>query len=579
MFDLNSLYLYSIQKLQYPMRNLLMGKLLPHMLAARKGCKEVLQGFALSQLTEVREMADDKQLTIIKEFTETVSASEPNERPEFLKMIEFIKAGKANGIVCFKMDRLARNSVDEGIIKHLLQKGQIQNIRSTDRSWYSDDHTLIWSVEFGTSTQYSRDLKKHIHRGQMEALRRGFRPCLAPLGYKNTKFREKGQNEVCLVDEHNFNLLRKMFDLILSREYTPNQVFEIATKQWGIRARKTTRYPNGKHLSSHSFYDILSNPFYFGDIDWKGEWYKGAHTPLITRAEFDGVQIILGRGSAKSKRHEHEYMGLMRCPCGARITCHKRFKTQMNGNQHTYSYYRCTGHMGPCPNKSMTRLEKLEGAFIEFLSSLQIAPEFHEWALAELRKEYERESGDKNSILFTQEKEYKRVKDMLDQLFEMRLAGDIDSDRYKDRREKLEEEERRLKGEIDAIDSRFKTWIDDAERLLTFAERAKEEFVNGDAQKRRAIISALGTEHVLYNGVLTIQTEKPLLLMREMASVENERENTFKPLNDVGTKGSFDEKDPSDSLRWRWGVLIPRPSPALRANLRRVVSIGVSARR
>jgi hypothetical protein len=146
---------------------------------------------------------------------------------------------------------------------------------------------------------------------------------------------------------------------------------------------------------------------------------------------------------------------------------------------------------------------------------------------------------------------------MLDQLFEMRLAGDIDSDRYKDRKEKLEEEERRLKGEIDAVDSRFKTWIDDAERLLTFAERAKEEFINGDSQKRRAIISALGTEHILYNGVLTVQTEKPLLLMREMASVENENGNPFKPLNDVGTEGSFDGNDPSNSLRWRWGYRNP----------------------
>jgi site-specific DNA recombinase len=513
-----------------------------------------------SQKTEVRELADRLGLIIVKEFTETVSASEPNQRPEFTAMLEFLKAGKANAIICFKIDRLSRNSIDEGMIKYCLQKEIIKNIKASDRDFYPDDHAIMWSVEMSSSTQYSRDLKKHIKRGQLEAARRGFRPTLAPIGYKNTHFREKGKDEWCLVDEHNYNLLRKMFDLILSREYTPSQVFEIATKQWGIRARRTTRYPNGKYLSSHSFYDILSNPFYYGDFRYPekdGKWYKGAHTPIITRAEFDEIQVILGKGSAKSQRHEHAYMGLMRCPCGARITCHKRFKTQMNGNQHTYSYYRCTGHMGPCPNKSMTRLEKLEEAFIEFLSSLQIAPQFHEWALAELSKEYEREAGDKNSILFNQEKEYKKVKDMLDQLFEMRLAGDIDSDRYKDRKEKLEEEERRLKGEIDAVDSRFKTWIDDAERLLTFAERAKEEFINGDSQKRRAIISALGTEHILYNGVLTVQTEKPLLLMREMASVENENGNPFKPLNDVGTEGSFDGNDPSNSLRWRWGYRNP----------------------
>ena len=111
-----------------------------------------------SQLTEVRELAADNSLTIVREFKETVSASEPDMRPKFTEMIDYIKAGKANAIICFKMDRLARNSVDEGIIKHLLQKGVIKNILATYREWNTDDHTLIWAVEFGTSTQYSRDL-------------------------------------------------------------------------------------------------------------------------------------------------------------------------------------------------------------------------------------------------------------------------------------------------------------------------------------------------------------------------------------------------------------------------------------
>jgi DNA invertase Pin-like site-specific DNA recombinase len=129
-----------------------------------------------SQLTEVRNLAKQEGKMIVREFKETVSASIPGIRPEYEKMIEFIKLGKANAIICFKMDRLARNSIDEGTLKYLLEKGKIKNIRSTDRDWKSDDHVLIWSVEFGTSTQNVRDLKKHIKRGQNEALRRGFRP-------------------------------------------------------------------------------------------------------------------------------------------------------------------------------------------------------------------------------------------------------------------------------------------------------------------------------------------------------------------------------------------------------------------
>lgn len=122
------------------------------------------------------------------------------------------------------------------------------------------------------------------------------------------------------------------------------------------------------------------------------------------------------------------------------------------------------------------------------------------------------------------------------------------------------------------VDQNFKTWLDDAERLLTFAERAKEEFVKGSLQKKRSIMSALGSEHLLDSGVLTIKTEKPLLLMREMASAESR----FEPLTSVGNNGYFDENDPEFSQRWRCGESNSGPNPVLRASLRRVVSIKYS---
>lgn len=536
-----------------------------------------------SQKTEVRELAARLGLKIVKEFTETESAAEPYQRPEFTEMIDFIRAGKANAIICFKMDRLARNSVDEGIIKHLLQKGIIQNIRSSDRSWYPDDHTLIWSVEFGTSTQYSRDLKKHIRRGQNEALRRGFRPCLAPIGYKNTKFREKGKPEVCLIDEPNAQLVRKIFDLVLSRQYTPFQVYTMSVKEWGMRARKTTRNPNCNPLSLHGFYNILNNPFYYGEFQWPvrardkndiPQWYQGSHKPLITRAEFDEVQRILGKkGKPRNINHIHTYTGLMRCGgCGARITCEKKIKRQMNGNVHEYSYYRCTGQIkSDCKQKSITE-KQLEIVFKDFLASIRIDSRFHEWAMAELRHEYERESNDKDSILYKQERALKSVQQQLTVLFEMRLGSEIDGDEYKERKAGLESEERRLKGEIESVDQRFKTWLDDAERLMTFAEKALEKYEQGGQQERRNIIAALGDEHIYDQGILTIQAEKPIQVLMEASSLGI----SLEPPNN---EEEYTQKDPFGSFhetRWRCGESNSGPNPALRASLRRVANVEVS---
>ncbi len=513
-----------------------------------------------SQKTEVRELAARYGLNIVKEFTETVSASEPYQRPEFTAMLEYIKAGKANAIICFKIDRLSRNSIDEGAIKYFLQKEIIKNIKATDRDLYPDDHTIMWSVEMSSSTQYSRDLKKHIKRGQMESLRRGFRPCLAPIGYKNTKFREKGKPEVCEIDEHNAALVRKIFDLVLSRKYTPMQVYMKSIKEWGMRARPTTRNPNAKALSPHGFYNILNNSFYYGEFTWSVRrskededveviTYQGTHKPLITRAEFDEVQVILGKkGKPRYISHVHTYTGLMRCGgCGARITCEKKTKTQQNGNYHEYSYYRCTGRIkSDCKQVSITE-KQLEVVFKDFLASISIDARFHEWAMAELRSEYERESNDKDSILYKQERALKSAQQQLTVLFEMRLGSEIEADEYKERKQTLEAEERRLKGEIEGVDQRFKTWIDDAERLLTFAEKALEKYEQGGQQEKRDIIAALGDEHIFDQGILTIQAEKPVQVLIEASS---HGEWLEPPKNEEEYKQK-DPFGPSCVTRWR----------------------------
>lgn len=73
------------------------------------------------QINYFKKIAKDANLEIIEVFTEARSAKKPNNRPVFSEMIRRLERGEANGIVCWKLDRLARNPVDAGTITWLLE--------------------------------------------------------------------------------------------------------------------------------------------------------------------------------------------------------------------------------------------------------------------------------------------------------------------------------------------------------------------------------------------------------------------------------------------------------------------------
>ena len=73
------------------------------------------------QLAELRALAKRDGLEIADEFVEKRSAKIPG-RPVFEEMIKQIEKGEAQGIICWKIDRLSRNPVDSGRISWLLQK-------------------------------------------------------------------------------------------------------------------------------------------------------------------------------------------------------------------------------------------------------------------------------------------------------------------------------------------------------------------------------------------------------------------------------------------------------------------------
>lgn len=480
-----------------------------------------------SQISVLTDIAKQEGFEIIDTLCESQSAKAPG-RPLFSKMLEMIYKGQAQGIICWKLDRLARNPVDGGQINWMLQQGVIRHIKTHDRSYYPTDNVLMMSVEFGMANQFIRDLSVNVKRGLKQKAEQGWFPCPAPVGYLNTPDRQKGF-KIIKKDPKRFDLIRKMFDMVLSGNYSVPQTHTIAVTEWGFRM------PNGTKMSRSTFYSVIGNPFYYGYYEYpkkSGIWHKGKHPAMITKDEYDQIQNMIRPDNIKPMKHVFAFTGLIKCgECGATITAEHKTKRQINGNIHYYTYYHCTKRINKNCSQRVIQVQDLEKEIAEILGGLTIPPEFNEWAMSWLKDENHKEADDRNDILDTQQKSYNECVKKIDNLIDMRAGGEISEQQFKDKKAKIIKEKMHLQELLKDTDKRVDNWLERAEEALIFAQNAKLAFENGTLQRKREILNTLGSNLLLKDRKLRINLENCLLPMKKVDTGSGNKKSGFEPLD------------------------------------------------
>lgn len=504
------------------------------------------------QVNRLKKMAANLNLDIKKIYTEAKSAKKPNNRPVFDEMMQGLENGEANGILCWEINRLSRNPIDSGKIGWLLQQGIIKSIQTIDRQYLPDDNVLLYSLESGMANQYIINLKKVVKRGLLSKLEKGWMNGIAPLGYLNDK-----ENHIIIQDPERFNIIRKMWDLMLTGNYTPPKILNIANKKWGFRTRRFKRC-GGNPLSRSAIYKIFTSLFYAGVIENMGLQYEGKHERMITLEEYDRVQILLGRkGKPRPKHHEFAFTGSIRCGvCGCLYTAETKKKIlRTTGEVKEYTYYHCTRKTTKikCDQRQNILVDDLEVSIEKEIEKYTILPEFLHWALEGLREKNDTEIENRTKIYEMQHKSLIQAQKELDELTKMRYRQLIDDETFLKEKNTLQGKIAELKENLRQTETRADKWLELTERAFNFVTYARKAFLmakgKGGLELKKEILLGLGQTPIIKDKKLTIEPNEWFVRIKneypELKATYLGLELMNLPLNEAKTEALA-------SVRTRW---------------------------
>jgi DNA invertase Pin-like site-specific DNA recombinase len=457
-----------------------------------------------SQAKELQELAERLNLPISAALTESYSAKYPG-RPIFNSMMNTAYKGKIKGIIAWKLDRLARNPLDGSALVWALDRGKITEIVTPHGTFHNNSNDkLMMQIEFGMAKKYVDDLSDNVKRGNRAKLEKGWMPGLPPLGYLNEPI-----ERTIVVDPDRFSTVRKMWDLLF-QGIPLARILEMVNNKWGFRTR-IHKKTGGMPLSLSGLYRIFGNPFYYGLIQRNEGMFAGRHTPMITEDEYWMAQSILGRkGRPKPKKHDFPFTGLIKCgECGCMITAEEKIKKSGK----CYVYYHCTKKKKSAKcRQQFLNAHDLEKQILAFLSRIHFSKDILALTLEYIEKEQKEDAGTRFVIEKSIKQAISQCQKKLENLNKMRIGNLIDDEEYLKEKKALQQEKIGLEMRLhNNEDPSLKLTID----TLNFAGSAMERFQKDSSADKRAVFREIGSNFSLKDRKLSIEAEKPLVIVEE----------------------------------------------------------------
>ena len=481
-----------------------------------------------AQLVELQEFAAKEKLEIVASFQEAKTAKEPG-RIKFTEMLSFLEKGKAEGILSWHPDRLARNSVDGGKIIHMIDLGLIRSLKfPTFWCEPTPQGLFMLNIAFGQSKYYVDNLRENVKRGLRQKIRNGVWPSWAPVGYTNNP-KTRGID----IDTDKASKVKKLFEMYATGSYT-----FLSLANWC--KENNLRGNLGKEISVSNVQHLLQNPFYFGLMRYQGEIFKGTHEPLISKKLFDLCQeVMTKRGRVREiKKHHFAFLGLMKCAsCGCSITAQ-----YAKGNGGIYTYYRCTKKKGACQEKHYIQENGLVTQIKTFLQKVSLSSHDTEKVLAVLETEQEKAKEETKTEVDILKCKLAQNEMKLQKLLDVYLDEALTQKEYAAKKEKLMDVRVSLREKITDFEQRGVSWLEPAREFVLSLNQAANLLSENDYPKMTTFLKNIGANHILRNRQFVFAPK----IQYEMAAERSEAASSGLPFPKVSPR---EESDPHLELR------------------------------
>ena len=281
------------------------------------------------QLRECKEYAEKHGLTILGTYIDRALSAKTDNRPEFQKMIKDSAKGLFDVVICWKLDRFARNRYDSAHYKATLRKNGVKVVSATERITEDSTGILLESLLEGYAEFYSVELSEKIMRGMKEnALKCKYNGGGVPIGLYIDK-------------DKSFQIDPIVGAIILEgfQKYAKGSTIQ---KIVDFLQEKGVRNKHGNPLTFNNVDRMLQNRRYIGEYIHGDTIIPGGIPQLVPLDVFNRVQAHLtkNRNSPAKYKAKERYIltGKLRCgKCGALFLGESG--TSKMGRKH--HYYKC----------------------------------------------------------------------------------------------------------------------------------------------------------------------------------------------------------------------------------------------